>query len=166
MVKSRNMEEWKEIKGFEGVYEISNLGNVKRVETQLVLKTRKHSAGYFSICLWKDGKDSYRFIHRLVAIAFIENLENKKEVNHKDGVKTNNSIENLEWSTPKENQQHAVSIGLRDRCKKRMSKTCVDLQTGFFFDSLKEACLATNRSYGAAKKQIEQKLRTQRFQYV
>lgn len=160
------MEEWKEIKGFEGVYEISNLGNVKRVETQLVLKLRKHSAGYFSICLWKDGKDHYRFIHRLVAAAFIENPENKKEVNHKDGIKTNNAIENLEWVTPKENQQHSVRIGLRDKQIKLVSKPCVDLQTGFFFDSLKEACLATNCSYGAAKKQIEQKLRTQRFQYV
>lgn len=160
------MEDWKEIKDFEGIYEVSNLGNVKRVKTQQILKLRKHSAGYFSVCLWKEGKDYYRFVHRLVASAFIENTDNKKEVNHKDGVKTKNTVDNLEWVTPKENQRHAVTIGLRDKCRQRMSKPVVDLQTGFFYSSLKEACLANNRSYGAAKKQNEQKLKTQRFQYI
>lgn len=160
------MKVWKEIKGFEGLYEVSSEGNVKRVNTQLILKPRKHTGGYLTVCLWKDGKPTYRFIHRLVAFAFIKNPNDKREVNHKDGVKTNNLLENLEWVSPRENQKHASAIGLRDKCKIRLSKAVVDFQTGIFYNSLKEACMTTNCSYGAAKKQIEQQLKTQRFQYI
>jgi hypothetical protein len=160
------MEDWKEIKDFEGIYEVSSKGNVKRIKTQLILKPRRHTGGYYTVCLWKNGKDKYFFIHRLVASMFIENKDNKREVNHKDGIKTNNTVENLEWVTPRENQKHASKIGLRDKCKARMSKAVVDFQTGIFYDSLKQACITTNCKYSAAKKQIEQQLKTQRFQYI
>jgi len=160
------MEEWKDILDYEGIYQVSNYGNVKRVETQMILKPRKHTGGYLTICLWKYGKEKYYFIHRLVAQSFIENTYRKKEVNHKDGIKTNNTLTNLEWVTPSENQKHAVMIGLKNKCKERLSKQVVDLWTGFFYDSLKEACFVNNFSYHAAKKQIECKLKTQRFEYV
>jgi hypothetical protein len=167
------VEDWKEIKGFEDIYEISNFGNVKRVKTQMLLKPRKHTNNYLRVCLCKDGTRKDFFIHRLVATAFIDNALNKMDVNHIDGNKTNNNVINLEWATRSENQKHAFATGLNrisEEHKKANaifnSKQVVDLQTGFFFDSLKEACIVTNRSYTTAKKHIKHNSKIQRFQYV
>lgn len=119
------MEEiWKDIKGFEGHYQISNYGNVKSLErfvdsSRGLLKKNeqinKHwvdsHTGYKRIKIYKDKKEYRFYIHRLIAQAFIPNPENKREVNHIDGDKLNNSIENLEWNTPKENIQNAILRG-------------------------------------------------------
>lgn len=107
-----NMEEiWKEVKDFEGLYEVSNFGNVKSLDRignngrhlkGKILKQHKNAYGYWVVKLYNNGSCSY-FVHRLVAIAFIPNPENKPQVNHIDEDKDNNKAENLNWMTSKEN---------------------------------------------------------------
>ncbi len=107
------MEVWKDIIGYEGLYQVSNLGNVKSLfRYKKVLNNTIHK-GYYLISLCKNKKQLPQRNHRLVAIAFIPNPENKPQVNHIDGNKLNNNVENLEWCTPKENTQHALLIGLK-----------------------------------------------------
>ena len=118
------LEIWKPIIGYEHRYHISNFGRVRSLEKirssginsgihkEFIMKNRKSSSGYYSIGLAKDGKTKNFNIHRLVAEHFIKNIENKSQVNHKDGNKLNCNINNLEWVTPSENGKHAYSIGL------------------------------------------------------
>lgn len=118
------MEVWKDIEGFEGKYQVSNMGNVRsfsRWKNGNILKPGTNGSGYFYVQLVKDGRKNVivRVIHRLVAIAFIENPDNLPEVNHIDGNKKNNNVENLEWVSRERNIQHAFDIGLIPR---RMGK--------------------------------------------
>ena len=111
------MEEvWRDVKGYEGLYRVSNLGRVisNRIncgEPKEIAQT-KNSKGYFSCQLWKNNIPATKRINRLVAEAFIPNPLDKKEVNHKDADKSNNSVENLEWVTRQENMQHAKEHNL------------------------------------------------------
>lgn len=118
------MEEWRDIKGYEGMYQVSNLGQVKslerwthfkngkkpRLEKERILKLVTHHKGYFKAQLRKNDKMKAYFVHRLVAEAFIPNPEGKSQVNHKDGIKTNNKTTNLEWVTQSENLKHSYHI--------------------------------------------------------
>ena len=108
------MEEiWKEIIGYEGKYWISNLGRVRsNYLGGMFLKPHYHRSGYIKVQFSKNGKSKHFFIHRLVAIHFIPNPYNLREINHKDGNKENNCVDNLEWCTRKENIQHAERMGL------------------------------------------------------
>jgi DNA-binding XRE family transcriptional regulator len=118
------MEIWKQVKGFESLYEVSNQGRVKSLqrfvngkngankplkETIIQLKTDK---GYLRVNLWKNQKSKRFAVHRLVAEAFIDKIEGKDYVNHKNGIKTDNRIENLEWVTLSENIIHAYHNNL------------------------------------------------------
>lgn len=99
-----DQEYWKDIIGYEGLYSISNLGRIWNHNFQKYMKARLCKRnGYMKIGLTKDSKQTMFSVHRLVAIAHIPNPENKKEVNHKDLIKTNNNVNNLEWVTPMEN---------------------------------------------------------------
>ena len=104
-------EVWKDVKNYEGLYQISNLGNVKRISSGKRLKPYNRK-GYIRVALSKDDTTKHIDIHRLVAQAFIPNPENKPEVNHIDGDKSNNEVSNLEWCTRKENMNHAKNTGL------------------------------------------------------
>jgi len=104
-----NMEEWREIQEFPN-YSVSNFGNIKNNKTNKVLKLNL-KGGYYNISLINEnGQKSFK-VHRLVALAFIPNPENKSDVNHEDKNKLNNNISNLTWMTRKENNQHK-SLGL------------------------------------------------------
>lgn len=119
------MENWKDIEGYEGIYQISNYGRVKslkpRYKNKSILKARTNIYGYSMVYLSYNKRKEYR-VHRLVAQAFIDNPENKPQVNHKDGNKKNNNVENLEWCTSSENNLHACKTGLMSGFKHHNSK--------------------------------------------
>lgn len=104
---------WKEVKDYEGYYEVSSNGIVRNVKTGRRLKPDLHKEGYDRVTLTKEGVSKHLFNHRLVAIAFLLNEENHPVVNHIDGNRQNNNVENLEWCSHKHNSQHAIKLGLR-----------------------------------------------------
>lgn len=113
------------IKGFEGLYEISQLGRVKSVARisphgsgndltikERILKQGNGTNGYRYVVCRKEGKSHTLYIHRLVAIHFVDNPNNYPQVNHEDGNKSNNTALNLEWCTQSQNMRHAVDTGI------------------------------------------------------
>ena len=116
------VESWKEIKGFSGKYSVSNTGKIMSHITNKILKPTFSNTGYTHVQLYNDSGSKVLLIHRIVAEAFIDNPENKPEVNHIDGIKSHNSVDNLEWVTTIENYQHAIRIGLRKASKKPPKK--------------------------------------------
>lgn len=114
------MEEWKDVTGYEGQYRVSNHGNVKslkRGKEKLLTwhqskLTKRHPEPMYHVEFWADNKRKTFKVHRLVAQEFIPNDEGKPQVNHKDGNRRNNHVDNLEWVTGSENMKHAYRTGL------------------------------------------------------
>lgn len=110
------MEEvWRDIKDYEGLYQISSLGRVKsfKGKTSKIMIGNTNNRGYYLVGLRKDGKRKMFLRHRLVAQAFIPNPNNLPQVNHIDGNKSNNTLKNLEWVNQSENEKHAIKHNLR-----------------------------------------------------
>ena len=109
------MEEiWKPIKGYESLYEVSNLGRVKSLKwgKERILRTDKSNNGYLRVVLCKDGKKKKYLVHRLVCESFLPNSNNLPEVNHKDENKTNNKVDNLEWCDRTYNNRYSQSVAV------------------------------------------------------
>jgi len=125
------MEIWKNVKGYEGYYQVSNKGRVRSID-RVIPDGRKYKGcirvlcndkdGYPYVVLAKNGKNKTLKIHRLVATTFIPNPQNKYAINHIDGNKENNSVENLEWVTQSENELHAHRTGLKISIKGEQHK--------------------------------------------
>lgn len=154
-------EEWRDVVGFEGLYEVSNTGkirsldqyvrvNLRGIETVRFQRGREISPllgknGYYSIVLCKNGIHTRTTFHRVVATAFLPNPENKRTVNHKNGIKTDNNVDNLEWATDAENICHAYGSRLN-----RHKKPLLQIKNGSVvneFESAVEAEKALNQEY-------------------
>lgn len=168
------MENWKDVIGYEGYYQVSDLGRVrsldrffdclnpltgeKSISKGKILKSRENVGYmYINLCV-HDVRKGHR-IHRLVADAFIPNPEGKTQVNHKNGIKIDNRLFNLEWSTPSENGLHAYANGLSDIVNRKKVK-CID-NNMIFESSYKAAEWVNNEKYSNTKliKNIANKIR-------
>ena len=99
------MEHWRSIAGYDGLYEVSDLGRIKSLKygKEKILKPGKNTGGYLFVILCKDCHTKHLLVHRIVAEAFIPNTQGLETVNHKDEVKTNNTVSNLEWMSQGDN---------------------------------------------------------------
>lgn len=141
---------WKQIEGYEGLYDVSDSGIIKSLGRitingkHLINKTINggcYPNGYKFVCLRKNENNKNHMIHRLVAKAFIPNPNNLPCVNHKDGNKQNNNVSNLEWCTCSENLKHALRTGLvENQCKIRRNVIMTSNDKTIIFDSMSDAC--------------------------
>lgn len=115
---------WRPIKNYGNLYKVNNIGEIKNIKTNKILKASKSINGYLSVKLSKNGKIKQFYIHRLVIYAFKPISTNKTLVNHINGIKSDNRIDNLEWCTSKENSIHAFNTGLRN--KKNIKHTIIN----------------------------------------
>ncbi|WP_433708684.1 NUMOD4 motif-containing HNH endonuclease [Paenibacillus illinoisensis] len=153
-------EEWLPVLNYEGLYEVSNLGRVKRLRSsdtskEKVLKPQIQRDGYQRVTLSKRGQKKRLAIHRLVAIAFIPNPENKEQVNHLDADKLNNNLTNLHWATRKENMAHAITHGLMKKNNNPVIAIHLDSGEQYQFKSQTEA----SRELGIYMKNISNVLK-------
>lgn len=147
MINNLENEIWKDCKGYEGLYQVSNKGRVKSlqrirtnhtggvwIQEEAILTGKINQDGYKVVHFTQPkGKTKIEFVHRLVALAFIPNPDNKKEVNHINSIRTDNFVENLEWVTRKENIDYASKEGHRSKY------LVLCLQTGEVFKTTEEA---------------------------
>ncbi len=112
---------WKPVLAFTGVYGygVSDCGKVRNTRTGLELKLNPDKDGYLLVALWNDGRSHYFKVHRLVALAFLPNPDNKPQVNHVDGCRTHNAVQNLEWVTALENIRHTIASGRQGKMPSR-----------------------------------------------
>ena len=155
------MENWHPVPSFEGYYEINEQGQIRSLDRQVKVKqgyrfykqrylqSRINNRGYLDVRLSKDGVTKTKFLHILLAQTFIQNPDHKKFVNHKNGIKTDNRIENLEWCTHSENISHAYAIGL---CNASHNETpVIDICTNKSFRSIRKAAEQSSIPYSTCK---------------
>ena len=168
-------EYWKDIKGYEGYYQISNLGRVKSligwsgnkyIKREKILALYKNQAGYYTVKLQIKNKRKGFRIHRLIAEAFIPNPNNKPEVNHINAIRDDNRIENLEWVTHAENMQHAWKLGTKNNDTIKRKIKCVE--TGEKFESVSQCAkqLDLNRGNISASLSNDKKVGGLTFEYI
>lgn len=153
---------------FDTKYAISNKGNIINVKNGRQLKTRINKNGYEEVQLSINGiRKNYR-IHRLVGIAFLDNIENKPYINHKDGNKLNNNLYNLEWCTAKENDNHSRKNHLKIQSKP-IKAISIETNHIIFFESLSECARYFNTNKGTIHRVLSgkrKKYKNFKFIYV
>lgn len=135
-------ETWKPIADYVGLYEVSNKGRVRNLKTGRILKPGNNGRGYLFVGLYKNGAVKYHYLHRLVALTFIPNPNKLPEVNHKDEIRTNNKLDNLEWISHRDNSNYGKR---NERVSKSKSKAIVqfDLSTGLILKTYSSTITAT-----------------------
>lgn len=155
-------EEWRDVKGYEGKYQVSNLGRVKSLNyrhtgKEQFLKPGKNGNGYLFVNLYKNGVVKHFRVHRLVGSAFIPNPDNFSEINHKDEVKTNNSVSNLEWCSRQYNNTYAEKhrrhckkiAGYKDNKLVKIYDAVIDVdKDGFHHQNVREVLKGKRKSSG------------------
>ena len=144
------LERWKRIKDFETEYVVSSYGKVAAIKQNrkiYILSQRLDRAGYMTVRLTKDGQTHTKFVHRLVAEAFVPNPRNKTFTNHFNGNKTDNRFINLEWVSHSENIKHAYLLGL----VKNAGNKIIDSNSGKLYNSIKDAAKDLNMNYGTCR---------------
>ncbi len=154
------MEIWRDIEGYAGLYQVSNLGRVKslgnsKTRKEKILKPQTTRYGYLQVQLWKNGKAKFHTVHRLVALAFIPNPDNKPQINHKSEIRTQNTVwvnedgtidpekSNLEWTSVKEN----INWGSRnERVRQKKSKPVKQLTLGGVFVAIWSSTIETGKN--------------------
>ena len=157
------METWKDIYGYESIYKISNFGTIIRTSNNKCIKSFITEKGYVKIRLHKNGKCSKFLVHRLLMIAFVDKPINKHDVNHMNGIKTDNRLDNLEWCTRQENIIHSFKNGLSIRSKNAGKKQIrvIDLSNSFVYNSISELADKLNMS----KSTLTRKIKNQKINY-
>jgi hypothetical protein len=165
----KTAEEWRPVEGYENIYEISNKGRLKNLSRiikaprngtrfigERIAKGSFDKQGYIKFSIAEFCKKKSKMAHRLVAAAFIPNPNGKKEVNHINGIKADNRVENLEWVTPKENIAHAIKLGLYSNYAaiEKNKKKVIDTSSGKIYDCIKSASKCSGMSYKAFRSRI------------
>lgn len=139
-------EIWKDIDGYEGLYQVSNLGRVKSlprngtVKTEKIMRLTRTPKGYLNVCLTKSKHQNPQRVHRLVAKAFIPNPYALPQVNHKDEDKTNNKVSNLEWC---DNRYNCTYNGREKKVATKLCRKVRCIETGIVYDSILQASADT-----------------------
>ena len=151
-----NKEEWRDIPGYEGLYQASNKGRIRSVPRKQeimwkgkhvvkyvngkIIKQSDQKCGYMMVWLSKDGKEKAHTVHRLIGYAFLENPENLSDINHKDGNKKNNCVDNLEWCSRSDNIKHRYAV----LQKPGKCRPVICVETGKRYDSIAKAAKSIN----------------------
>lgn len=170
------MNEWRPVTGYPG-YQVSTDGEVRNAATGRKLKPIQGSTGYSHVTLCDNGRHHQTSIHRLVAQEFIANPENKPIVNHIDGNKANNHVDNLEWCTSSENMKHAYRTGLQKpipsqiecslaRSAEVRRRPVRNTDTGVEYPSIAECAKAENLQHSAISFHLAGKAKRPRFEYI
>lgn len=146
-------EEWRDIIGYEGLYQVSSLGRVKSLRKNIIMKFITRS-GYYNLVLRKNGQRKSKQVHRLVAEAFIPNPDNLPIVNHIDYNRKNNKVENLEWCTQKQNVLWSVcNMKKRRESKTNSGEQYICLRKNNFYE------LTINKKYYGRYKNIDEAIK-------
>ncbi|MEY4714754.1 NUMOD4 domain-containing protein [Lacticaseibacillus paracasei] len=161
-------EVWKDIEGFEGLYQVSNMGRVRSLDRKdaqghrikgTVLAGSLNGKGYLRVGLCRDGDVEYKSIHRLAAKAFLDNPDNLPQVNHKDENKTNNAVSNLEWCTALYNNTYGAHSKRIAKALERPIYVVTSSGHRYFFDSTKKAVELLELKNGAVSRCLHGKLK-------
>lgn len=155
------MEKWKQNKTYPN-YEVSTKGKIRNIKTGRILKTRINSRGYEQVCLHTNNIQHTKKIHRLVASTYLQDDTNDinydmLDINHKDGNKLNNSVDNLEYCSRKYNLEHAVATGLKREPNRIKIK---NVETGKIYNSINDCSIDTGCDRSHIRKYLDGRLKT------